>query len=154
MSILLFDVFKNLLLRKTDILKTCRKSKFLGKKIWRNALALQSKKLQGIYIRESLYFGIIVFNGLSCAKPFLRFLLNCFVREIKGFYQSSLGNEVDFRDIMNVSPNILAKNQNFKKLRHGFVDERVLITTTLTSSCHWKTLYLFACERKHLKTHF
>ena len=26
-----------------------------------------------------------------------------------------------------------------KKLRHGFVDERALITT-LTSSCHWKTL--------------
>ena len=39
-----------------------------------------------------------------------RFLLNCFVREIKGFYQSSLGNEVDYRDIINVSPNILAKN--------------------------------------------
>ena len=36
-------------------------------------------------------------------------LLNCFVREIKGFYQSSLGNEIDFRDIMNVSPNMLAK---------------------------------------------
>ena len=33
-----------------------------------------------------------------------------FVREIKGFYQSSLGNEVDYRDIINVSPNILAKN--------------------------------------------
>ena len=49
MSILLFDVFKNLLLRKTDILKTCRKSKFLGKKIWRNALvALKGKKVQSI----------------------------------------------------------------------------------------------------------
>ena len=29
-----------------------------------------------------------------------------------------LGNGVDFMDIMNVFPNILAKNQNFKKLRH------------------------------------
>ena len=55
---------------------------------------------------------------------------------MKGFYQSSLGNEIDFRDIMNVSPNILAKNQNFKKLRHGFVDERALITTTLISYCY------------------
>ena len=36
--------------------------------------------------------------------------LNSFVREIKGFYQRSLGNEADFRDIINVSPNILAKN--------------------------------------------
>ena len=35
-------------------------------------------------------------------KSRLRFLLNCFLREIKGFYQSSLRNKVDFRDIMNV----------------------------------------------------
>ena len=62
------------------------------------------------YIRGNVYFGIIVFSCLSSTKPCLRFLLNCFVREIKGFYQSSLGNEVDFRDIMNVSLNILAKN--------------------------------------------
>ena len=41
---------------------------------------------------------------------------------------------------MNVSLNILAKNSNFKKLRHSFVDERVLIATTLIYSCHWKTL--------------
>ena len=49
MCVLLFDVFKNLLLRKTEVLKTCRKSKFLGKKMWRNALALKSKKVQGIF---------------------------------------------------------------------------------------------------------
>ena len=92
------------------------------------------------YIRGNAYFGIIVFSCLSSTKSCLRFLLICFDREIKGFYQSSLGNEVDVTDIMNVSPNILAKNQNFKKLRHDFVDERTLITTTLISSCHWKTL--------------
>ena len=33
MCVLLFDVFKHLLLRKTDVLKTCRKSKFIGKKL-------------------------------------------------------------------------------------------------------------------------
>ena len=33
MCVLLLDVFKHLLLRKTDVLKTCRKSKFLRKKI-------------------------------------------------------------------------------------------------------------------------
>ena len=34
MCVPLFDVFKHLLLRKTDVLKTCRKiNKFLGKKI-------------------------------------------------------------------------------------------------------------------------
>ena len=100
------------------------------------------------YIRGNVYFGIIVFSCLSSTKPCLRFLLICFAREIKGFYQSSLGNEVDFRDIMNVSPNILAKNQNFKKLRHGFVDERALIVTKLISSCHWKILVPFCLRKK------
>ena len=103
MCVLLFDVFKHLLLRKTDVLKTCRKSKFLGKKIWRNALALKSKKVQGI-------FGEKFFLALSSSVVFRWFLLICFAQEIKGFYQSSLGNEVDFRGIMNVSPNILQKN--------------------------------------------
>ena len=42
MCILLFDVFKHLLLRKTDVLKTCQKSR-------RNALALKSKKVEGIF---------------------------------------------------------------------------------------------------------
>ena len=40
---------KHLLLRKTDTLKTCQKSKFVGKKIGRNALALKRKKVQGIF---------------------------------------------------------------------------------------------------------
>ena len=95
-------------------------------------------------------FGIIIFSCLSSTKPCLRFLLNCFAWEIKGFYQSSLGNEVEFRDIIT-SPQISWLKT---KISHGFVDERALITTTLISSCHWKTLYLFACERKDLKTHF
>ena len=49
MCVLLFDVFKDLLLRKTDVPKTCQKSKFLGKKIWRNTLAMKSKKVQSIF---------------------------------------------------------------------------------------------------------
>ena len=100
------------------------------------------------YIRENFYFGIIIFSCLSSTKPCLRCPLNCFVREIKGFYQSSFGNEVDFTDIMNVSPNILAKNQNFKKLRQAFVDKRAVITTTLTSFCHRKTLVPFCLQKK------
>ena len=108
------------------------------------------------YIRGNVYIGIILFSCLSFTKPCLSFLLNCFVREMKGFYQSSLRNEVDFRDIMNLSLNILAKNQNFKNLRQGFVDERAMIKITLISSCPFLSchLYLFACERKDLKTHF
>ena len=33
MRVILFDVFKHLLLIKTEVLKTCRESKLLGKKI-------------------------------------------------------------------------------------------------------------------------
>ena len=143
MSVLLFDVFKLLLLRKTDILKPCQKSKFLGKKIWRNSF--EEQKDTG-YVLENIYFGIIIFSCLSSTKPCLRFLLNSFVWEIKGFYQSYLRNEVDFRDMMNVFPTILAKNYYFKKLRHGFVDERALITTI--SSCHWKNLVPFCLRKK------
>ena len=131
------DAFKHLLLRKTKILKTWLKGKYLGNKIWRNSFEEQKGTM---YIWENLYFGIIIFSCHPSTKPCLRFMLNCFAQEIKGFHQSSLGNEVNYRDIMNVSPNILAKNYNFKKLRHGFVDERALITTTSISSCHWKTL--------------
>ena len=104
------------------------------------------------YIRENVYFGIIAFNCLSTTNPCLRFLLICFAREIKGFYQSSLGN--DFSDIMNVSPNILAKNQHFKKLRQSFVDEKALITMTFISSCHLKTLVPFCLQKKRLGNTF
>ena len=70
-----------------------------------------SEKKKGTrYIQENVYFGIIVFNCLSSTKPCLKFLLICFVWEIKGYYHSSLGNEVDLTDIMNVSPNISAEN--------------------------------------------
>ena len=62
------------------------------------------------YIRGNFYIGIIVFSCLSSTKPCLTFLLNFFARKIKGFYKSSIGNEVDFRNIMNVSLNILAQN--------------------------------------------
>ena len=100
------------------------------------------------YIREKVYFGIIIFSCFSSRKSCLRFLLNYFFQETKGFYQSSLGNEVDFRDIMIVSQNILAKNQNFKKIRNDFVDDRALITTKLISSCHWKALAPFCLQKK------
>ena len=62
---------------------------------------------------------------------------------------------------MNVFANILAKNQNFKKRRHGFVDEKAMITTTLyllvndiMSSCHWKTLATFCLRKKRPENAF
>ena len=101
------------------------------------------------YIRGNVYFGIIIFSCLLSTRPCIRFFfLTCFAREIKGFCQSSLANEIDFRDIMNVSKNILGKNQNFKNLRHGFVDKRALMTKMLISSCRWKTLVPFCLRKK------
>ena len=55
---------------------------------------------------------------------------------------------------MNVSSNILAKNKNLQKLRHDFVDERAMITTTLISSCHWKTLVPFCLQKKRPENAF
>ena len=55
---------------------------------------------------------------------------------------------------MNVSPNILAKDWKFKIVRHGFVDERALITTTSISFCHWKTLLPFCLREKRPENAF
>ena len=71
-----FDVFKHLLMRKTDVLKSCRKSKFHGKKIWRNALALKSQKVQGIFGKHIL---ALLSSALFCLQnlfsDFLKFVL-------------------------------------------------------------------------------
>ena len=101
---------KHLLLRKTDVLKTLI---FSERKFEKNALTLKSKKVHGI--SRNIYIGIIVFSCFSSTNPCLRFLLNCFLWERKGFYESSFGNWIDFRDIMNVSLNILAKKLKSQK---------------------------------------
>ena len=117
----------------------------LGKKIWRNALTLKNKKIQGIF--RGTFILTLSSSAVFRLQNFLclRFLLNCFVREIKGFYQSSP---------KYVSLNILAKNQNFKELRHGFVDEGAIIKTTLMSSCHRKSLVPLCLEKKRWKRTF
>ena len=61
------------------------------------------------HIWGNIYFGIVVFSCLPSTNPRLRFLLICFARDIKDFHQSSLETEVDFTNIRNISPNILAK---------------------------------------------
>ena len=54
------------------------------------------------------------FEERKSTNPCLRSVLICFyLREIKGFFESSLANKVNFRDIMNIS-NILAKSLNLK----------------------------------------
>ena len=49
---------------------------------------------------------------------------------------------------MNISPIILAKNSNFKKWRHDFVDEKALKRMTLISCCHRETLVVFGLQKK------
>ena len=106
------------------------------------------------YIRGNVYFGIIVFSCLWSTKQCPRFFLICFPWEIKSFYQGSLGNEVGFRDIMNIFPSILAKKENFKSLGYGFVDERALTTATLISSFHSKTLVPFCLRKRRSENAF
>ena len=57
----MWNVYYNVTI--TDVLKTCRKSRFLGRKIWRNPLALKGKKVQGI-------FGERVILALSSSADF------------------------------------------------------------------------------------
>ena len=133
-------------------------SKLAGNVIYRKENLKKSTRFEEQkgtrYIPENVYFGNIIFSCLLSIRPCLRFLLNFFVWDIKDFYQSSLESELDFRDILNVFPNILAENWNFKKLRYDFIDKRALITMTLISSCHWKTLASFCWRKKDLKAHF
>ena len=106
MCVLLFDVFT---IEKNWRCQNLPEKSFSQKESLKKRTSFEDQK-DTSYIQENIYFGIIIFICFLSTKPCLRFLLNCFVQEIKGFYQGSLGNEVDFRDIMNVSPNILAKN--------------------------------------------
>ena len=73
MHVLLFDVLKHLLLRKTVALKTYRN------KIWRNAVALKTKTVQAV-------FGKTFILALLSSPVFLS---NCFVWEIKAFIRVS-----------------------------------------------------------------
>ena len=100
-----------------------------------------------MYIRENVYFGHYSFSCLSSTKLCLRFLLNCFAWEIKRLLSEFLRKWVWLQGHNESFLKILAKNQNFKKLRHDFVDKRALITTTLISSSHLKILVPF-CFRK------
>ena len=125
---------KHLLLRKTNVLKAriyCEiflSDYFMKCVVWKKYFSVSSplklrffrkenlkkstyfeERKSTRYIRGNVYIDIIVLSCLSSTKPCLRLLLNCFVQEIKSYYQSSFGNEVDFKDIINVSLNLLAK---------------------------------------------
>ena len=94
--------------KKTDVFKTSLIFVFLGKKLWRIALALKSKKVQGIFGQTfilALLFSAVFYKTVSQTS----LNLFCLGDKKADLYQKSLGNEVDFRDISNFAPNILAK---------------------------------------------
>ena len=45
-------------------------------------------------------------------------------------------------------------NERFPRTRQGFVDKRAMITTVLTSSCHWINLVPFCLWKKIPETEF
>ena len=147
MCVLLFDAFKHFLLKFTlrklnsserkfeeiyELWRAKRYQAYLGKHLlWYHYL-----RLSFVYKTVSqISFKLFCSGGKRLSSEFLRKW---------GWFQ---GHNERFR-------NILAKNQNFKKLRQDFVDERVLITTTLTSSCHWETLVPFCLRKKKPKNAF
>ena len=69
MDVLLFDVFN---WEKMTFLKLVEKSKILGKKIWRNALALKSKNVQGIFGETFILalLSLAVFCLQNCVSNF------------------------------------------------------------------------------------
>ena len=137
-------------MKKTDILKSSPIFVFLKKKIWSNTLGLKSKKVHGIF-EETFILALL---------PSVAFRLQ---NRVSDFFNTVLLGRLSseffrkwawFYGYNGRSPNILAKNQNFKKLTHGFVDEGSIITIPLISSCHWKTLVPFCLRKKRPENTF
>ena len=122
---------------------------FLWKKIWGNALEEQFLKNKKVYIRyiRGSNFGIIVFSCLLSLN-LSQIFLNMFYSGDKRLLSEFLRKWGWFHGHSECSPSILATNQNFKKLRQGFVDESTMITMTLTPSCQWTTLVPFCLWKK------
>ena len=109
---------KHLLLRKTDKnSQNCWKSKILGKKVWRNALALKSKKVQDIF-RETFILALLfsaAFRLQNLVSGFLKFcsgykrLLSEFLKKW-GWFQ---GHNYRF-------PRYLDYKLKFQKIETGF----------------------------------
>ena len=94
-----------------------------------------------------IYFDIIVFSSLSSSKSFVKFLNIFLLRRLKAFIRFHEEKSWNHKHGVRF-PKYLSSRLNFRKLRHGFVNERAMITTTLMSSCDWKTLVTFCLQKK------
>ena len=127
MFVLYFDVFQ---VFTFTFSKTCRKSKFLGKKIWRNALALKSKKVQCIFaetfvlaLLSPAVFRLQISFNLFCSGD--KRLLSEFLRRWGWFqgnndtwfcrWKSSDNNDINiFLSLENPCTFLLAKVKTWK----------------------------------------
>ena len=82
MFVLLFDVFKYLLLRNTDVLKTCQKNKISWKENWNKFTSYEEQKSYKVYSGNRLlwpyYLQLSFVNKIMSQIPF-----NLFCSEYK-----------------------------------------------------------------------
>ena len=130
-------------MRKTDILKTCRKSNFVGKKIWRNALALKSERYKVYSGERSFWHYCLKLPFVYKSVPQISLNLLCsgdkrLLSEFCSKWGWFQGHNEGFLKYLGLK----------LKFQKGFADVRVSVTMTLISSCHWKTLVIFSLQKK------
>ena len=99
-----------------------------------------------------VYCHIIALSCISCTKPYLVFLLICFAQKIKG---------LDFMrkwgwfhgHVIRFTKNLSSRLKH-QKTKIRFCRSKNNFTTTLISSCHWKTLVPFNLRKKTWKRIF
>ena len=142
----LMDV-KHALLRKTVVLKTLRKSKFLGKKIWRNELALKSKKVQSIF-GKSLFWHYCLQLSFVC-KTVSQISFNLFYSGDKRLLSEILRKWDWFQGHNECFPKYLGWKLKFQKTETWFCrwkstdNNGIKIFLLLENPC----IFLFAKEK-------
>ena len=117
MYVLLFVVFKHLLLRETDVLITCRKSKFLRNKNLKKCTSFEAEK--GIFGKTFIFWHYYLQLSFVC-KTVSQILFKLFCSEDKRLLSQFLMKWNLFQDIMNVSPDIFKKSLKFQKIKTNF----------------------------------
>ena len=121
-------------MRKTDVLETCRKSKFLGKKIWRNALALKSKKVQGIF--GETFILALLSSAVFCFAPEIKRFLLEFLRKL-GWFQ---GHYERFHKYLGQKLKFLKTETRFWRWK-GTDNSDINIFLSLKNPCTWKRIF-------------
>ena len=117
MYVLLFVVFKHLLLRETDVLITCRKSKFLRNKNLKKCTSFEAEK--DIFGKTFIFWHYYLQLSFVC-KTVSQILFKLFCSGDKRLLSQFLMKWNLFQDIMNVSPDIFKKSLKFQKIKTNF----------------------------------